>query len=174
MTKYFTVPGLGGSGEKHWQTWLEATQPDFQRIEQQNWNEPDIDLWVKDLDSQLENYDINEVILVAHSLGCLTVAEWTKRTNKKPKGALLVAPPDIEVVRKGLNPDMFQEKPLQKLDFSTVLIASMTDPWATIDTARNYADCWGSKFINIGDAGHINAISGHYEWYGVLPILHSI
>ncbi|WP_414672829.1 alpha/beta hydrolase [Lacibacter sp.] len=36
------------------------------------------------------------------------------------------------------------------------------------------ADNWGSEFINIGNAGHINAASGHTKWDKGLSILNKI
>lgn len=35
MTNYFIIPGLGNSGDEHWQTFFEQTGNNFQRIVQQ-------------------------------------------------------------------------------------------------------------------------------------------
>lgn len=174
MTNYFIVPGLGGSGPKHWQTYFEKTGENFQRIEQKNWDAPDINEWTETIEKAIEAYDPQTVVLVGHSLGCLTIASWALRYNKKIKAALLVAPPDIDLVSEKLQTRLLDRISLTKINFKTVLVASTNDPWATIEKAESYADKWGSKFINIGAAGHINDLSGHYEWKQGLEILHSI
>lgn len=173
MINYFTVPGFGGSGANHWQTWLEITQQNVRRIEQSDWNAPDIDRWVENVDKILSGYNPSTVVLIAHSLGCHTVAEWARRTGKQLRGAMLVAPPDIDVVRNGLRV-LQHENPLVSLPFQTVVVASTNDPWADIKTAENYSKIWGSRFVNIGDAGHINADSGHFEWQQGVELLLSI
>jgi len=174
MINYLIIPGLGGSGAKHWQTWFENTQPNFKRVEQKNWNEPDIDEWVHVIDTAIDNYERDSVVLVAHSLGCLTVSEWARQHNKKIKGAMLVAPPDINIVHNVLKTNLFDRSPVVKLDFPSVVVASTTDQWSSILNAQSYAQKWGSHFVDIGDAGHINADSGHCEWTKGLEILYSI
>ena len=173
MTHYFIIPGYGGSGENHWQSWFEESGENFQRIAQKDWNNPDIDDWTSTLDKTLAEYKPESVVLVAHSLGCLTVAEWAKRYNRSVKAALLVAPPDTDLLQKKLQKDLFPQIPLKKLNFPTKLIASTNDPWATIEKAEFYARHWGSELVNIGQAGHINDLSGHYEWEQGLELLYS-
>ncbi len=170
-TNYLTVPGLGGSGSDHWQTYFERTQHNFKRVIQKDWDKPEIDEWVQNLDNVISAYPSESVILVAHSLGCLTVVEWAKRYNRKIKGAFLVAPPDINILETHLERKLFDQIPDIKLKFKSVLVASTNDHWATIDRAKKYAEMWGSEFVNIGAAGHINNLSGYGEWNQGLEIL---
>jgi len=174
MTNYFIIPGYGGSGSEHWQSYFENTQPNFQRIVQKDWNNPNINEWAEKVEKTIAGYDAESVVLVAHSLGCLTVAEWASRYKKKIKAALLVAPPDVDLLNEKLQKKIFENVPLDKFDFETVLIASSNDPWASIEKAEYYATNWGSKFINIGQAGHINDLSGHKEWKQGMEILYSL
>ena len=174
MTNYFIIPGYGGSGADHWQTYFENTQENFQRIQQRDWDNPVIDEWVENVEKAISGYDLETVVLVAHSLGCWTVAEWAKRYNRKIKGALLVAPPDAVLVQEKIHHCIFTEISIQKINTKTILVASTNDHWATIDTAKGYADSWGSEFINIGDAGHINNLSGYGEWNQGLEILKAL
>ena len=174
MTNYFIVPGLGGSGVNHWQTLFEKSEKNFQRIEQKNWDAPDLNEWSDNIDKAISAYDPQNVILVGHSLGCLTIATWAIHYNKKIKGALLVAPPDIELLREKANIVLLDKISTSRINFPTILVASTTDHWATIERAESYANNWGSKFINIGAAGHINDASGHGEWKEGLDILYSI
>ena len=170
-TYYFIIPGYGGSVPEHWQTYFEKTQSNFRRINQKDWDHPDINEWVETVDKAIEGFDPASVVLVAHSLGCLTVAVWVKRYNRKIKAALLVAPPDTDVVNQKVQGKLFEESPIQRIPFPTILVASTNDPWASIQKAEFYAQHWGSEFINIGAAGHINAQSGLGEWKQGLQIL---
>lgn len=171
MENYLIVPGLGGSGIDHWQTYFENTQENFHRVYQKNWDEPVISEWIENLDKAVSGYDPETVILVAHSLGCLVVAEWAKRCNKKIKGALLVAPPDKEILQAKIDKRLFDEKPNKRIDFKTIVVASTNDEWASIEQAETDAKSWGSDFINIGKAGHINHLSGFGKWDQGLEIL---
>jgi len=171
MTNYFIIPGYGGSGSDHWQTYFEETQTNFQRIEQRDWDNPNIVEWAETVDKAIAGYDPESVVLVAHSLGCLTVVEWAKHYNRKIKAALLVAPPDTDIINEKVERDLFKESPTYKIAFPTTLVASTNDPWATIEKAQFYAEKWGSQFINIGEAGHINNLSGFGKWDEGLEIL---
>ncbi|MDD3078489.1 MAG: alpha/beta fold hydrolase [Paludibacter sp.] len=171
MNNYFIIPGYQGSGPDHWQTWIEKTQPNFQRVQQRDWDCPNVDEWVANVEKAIEGYDPDTVVLVAHSLGCLTVAEWVKRYNRRVKAALLVAPPDDELIRRRVNENIVSEAPVHKLPFRSTLVASTNDPWISIEKAKFYADKWGSEFVNIGDAGHINGLSGFGAWEQGLEIL---
>jgi predicted alpha/beta hydrolase family esterase len=102
------------------------------------------------------------------------VAEWARRYQRKIKAALLVAPPDTNLLNEKLAKELFPKIPLSKLNFPTKLVASTNDPWATIEKAAFYAQSWGSEFINIGQAGHVNDLSGHYEWNEGLELLYSL
>jgi len=174
MTNYFIIPGYKGSGPDHWQTWIENTQTNFQRIHQKDWDHPNIHEWAENIDKAIAWYDPESVVLVAHSLGCLTVAEWVKRYNRKIKAALLVAPPDTDVIRKKVDGSLFEESPTHSIPFRTTLVASTNDPWISIEKAEFYARNWGSEFINIGEAGHINNLSGYGEWEEGLEILRKL
>ncbi len=174
MNQYFIIPGYGGSGPDHWQTYFEETQENFQRVDQKDWNNPDIAEWAENIDKAIAGYDPDSVVLVAHSLGCLTVVEWARHFNRKIKAALLVAPPDTEVLHQKVEKTLFEESPRDKILFPTTLVASTNDPWATIERAQFYAEKWGSDFINIGEAGHINNLSGYGIWDEGLEILNRL
>jgi predicted alpha/beta hydrolase family esterase len=44
------------------------------------------------------------------------------------------------------------------------VVASANDPLGSLAHAKHCAIAWGSTFVDIGLAGHINADSGHGEW----------
>ena len=45
-----------------------------------------------------------------------------------------------------------------------MVVASTSDPLVSVDRARGFAADWGADFQLAGDAGHINAASGHGPW----------
>jgi uncharacterized protein len=171
MKNYFIVPGLGNSGLEHWQTFFEKSGGNFKRIEQQEWDAPSCKDWIEAIDKAIEGYDPSTVILIAHSLGCCTVAHWAATFNKKIKGALLVAPSDIESPAYTFTSTGFTPIPLNKINFKTIVVASDNDEWVSIDRAKLFANNWGSAFICIGNAGHINTVAGYGEWIEGLAIL---
>ena len=89
------VPGYMGSGPEHWQRQWERADPAIERVEQEDWARPERSAWVSRLDEYLGD-DPHDTILVAHSLGCSTVAAWAAQKNagSSVAGALLVAPAD--------------------------------------------------------------------------------
>jgi predicted alpha/beta hydrolase family esterase len=174
MIRYFTIPGFGNSGPQHWQTYFERSGENFQRIEQEEWNAPACKDWILTIDKAITGYDPATIIFIGHSLGCATIAHWAKKYNKKIKAAMLVAPSDIESPHYTFPINGFNPIPKDKINFPTIVIASADDQWVSLDRAKHFADNWGSKFINIGNAGHINAASGHYEWQEGLEILKTL
>lgn len=157
------VPGIGNSDHAHWQTLWESANPEFIRVQQRDWHTPSCEEWVNVLEQTVA--EIRESpVLVAHSLGCLCVAHWAARTSLKIKGALLVAPPNPE--GNGFPPEAsgFFPVPLNSLGFSSIVVASSNDAYGSLEFARACALGWGSRFVNIGAAGHINSDSELGDW----------
>jgi uncharacterized protein len=171
MTNYLIIPGLGNSGEEHWQTYFETKADNFIRINQKEWDAPNCEDWIKTIDVALANYDLSTVVLIGHSLACTTIAHWAKRYVKKIKGALLVAPSDVDVPGYNFPTVGFSPIPSEKISFKTIVVASTNDEWVTIERAQHFANNWGSEFINIGEAGHINTAAGFGKWDEGLKLL---
>lgn len=174
MTHYFIIPGLGNSGLDHWQSYFEKSGDNFKRITQQEWDAPDCADWVNTINSVLSNYDLSTVVLIGHSLGCVTIVHWAAQFSQVIKGALLVAPSDVETPQYTFPAKGFTPIPTQKIGFKTIVVASDNDIWVSSDRAKYFADCWGSEFINIGKAGHINVASGYGQWAKGLEILKTL
>lgn len=170
-TNYFIVPGLGNSGPEHWQTFFEKSGNNFQRINQQDWDSPRCEDWISTIDKTVSNYDLSTVVLIGHSLGCSTIAHWAAKYKRQIKGAMLVAPSDLEAPQYTFPATGFAPIPLDKIDFKTIIVASADDVWVSLERAKLFAESWGSEFINIGNAGHINVASGFTNWQEGLEIL---
>jgi predicted alpha/beta hydrolase family esterase len=171
-TRFFIVPGLGNSGPDHWQTYFERVHPEFTRIAQREWDAPDRTEWVTTIEQVLAGEDLSQVVLIAHSLGCITVAHWAATYGHRIKGALLVAPSDVETPHYAAFPTTgFGPMPLQRLPFPSKVVTSTTDQWVTEARAQQFAEAWGSELIVVGAAGHINASSGYGDWPAGLELL---
>jgi predicted alpha/beta hydrolase family esterase len=171
MTHYYLVPGLGNSGPRHWQTYFEQSSASFTRIQQTDWDAPVCSNWVETVDHALQDADLSNTVLIGHSLGCSTIAHWAARYNKTVKGALLVAPSDVENPVYTFPVTGFAPVPLDKINFKTLVVASSDDQWVSLERAQFFAAHWGSELLNIGDAGHINADAGFGEWEEGLEML---
>lgn len=158
------VPGLGGSGEEHWQTHLERSFPGAARVQQDDWDRPDLPKWMDRLARAVAERP--GAILVAHSLGCpLVVHLAVQEPNLPVAAALLVAPADVESARH--TPDHtrgFAPIPRLRLPFRCGVVASTNDPFIELERAWTLAQTWGAEFINVGACGHINVASGYGPW----------
>lgn len=154
------VPGWRNSGPEHWQSlWMQAL-PHAERVEQDDWLMPQREDWVRTLE-QLILSRPEPAIVVAHSLGCITTTHVSAPAAARIQSALLVAPADPE--RRAHLVD-FAPVPYQALPYRSVLVASTNDPYCPIRLAGAYARAWGSEFVRLPNAGHINVESGHGHW----------
>lgn len=161
--KILVLPGLNNSGEEHWQTLWEK-QFGFTRVEQRDWDTPVCSDWIETLDNKIRSLHAPDIILVGHSLACCTIGYWAKHYDRKIKGALLVAPSDTEAASFPTGTAGFTPMPLNRLPFPSITVTSTNDYYVTTDRARHFANAWGSEFITIGEAGHINTASGLGAW----------
>jgi uncharacterized protein len=164
-------PGLNNSGEKHWQTLWEKRYPQFIRVDQKEWDKPVCSEWISHLDNVVQSKEVDNVIIVGHSLACATIAFWSREFKRKIKGALLVAPSDTEADSYPEGTTGFKPMPLVKLPFRTITVMSSNDKYVSIERAKVFANAWGSDLVNIGDAGHINAESDLGFWEFGLELL---
>ncbi|MGI5169349.1 RBBP9/YdeN family alpha/beta hydrolase [Spirillospora sp. CA-253888] len=166
MIHVLTVPGYQSSGPAHWQTlWERADPARFTRVEQRDWDLPEVADWTAALDEAVAARP-EPVLLAAHSLGCVTVARWAAERPERAsavRAALLVAPADVERL-----PDLplgsFAPISRARLPFPATVVASQDDPYMAFDRAKDFAAAWGAEFVDAGAAGHINADSGLGEW----------
>lgn len=158
------VPGLGNSGPEHWQSAWQRKHPDFIRVEQANWDNPDFADWLKRLDSAIAAC-ASPPLLVAHSLACSLVAHWVERHEGLLHGALLVAPADVDS-ESHTPPETrgFRPMPLARFACPAIVVASRDDPYVDFARARFFASRWHARFVDAGALGHINSASGLGDW----------
>lgn len=174
MTNVFVLPGLGNSGDQHWQTLWQSLHPEWLRIMQDDWDTPNCADWVRRIDVTLGSVPEGTAVLVAHSSSCAAVAHLAETTVHRIKGALLVAPSDPLSSAYPPGPKGFAPVPLARLPFPSIVVASENDEYVSLPQAQKYAEAWGSCFVNIGARGHINSASNLAEWHEGLALLETL
>jgi uncharacterized protein len=172
LSPVLLLPGLYDSGPQHWQTLWMKGRPGFRRVEQRDWEKPDVADWIANLDAAVIEAG-PAALLVAHSSSCALVAHWAARA-RPIRGALLVAPSDPEAPSYPAGPTGFAPMPLARLPFASTVVASTDDPYVSLDRAREFARAWGSALVEVGPVGHINSASGLGEWPAGLALLDAL
>lgn len=178
------VPGFHGSGAAHWQSWLARQHPNTIRLTNVDWESPKIEIWAQEIIRLLKKAK-HPVWIVAHSFGCLASVFAGALYPEKIAGALLVAPADPKrFCKQGLietnallhnqQTNLAAEIVTIQNQFPSLVVGSMNDPWLKFSDAIDLANDWGSKFINLGNAGHINVESGYGAWPEGLNLLKTL
>ncbi|WP_061178221.1 RBBP9/YdeN family alpha/beta hydrolase [Caballeronia pedi] len=164
------VPGLRDHVDDHWQTLLERRLTRARSVPPLEHDKLSCAARVAALDAALAQID-GPVVLVAHSAGVMITVHWAQRHTRQIHGALLATPPDFDApMPPGYpSPDILQREgwlpvPRARLPFPSIVAASTNDPLARIERVEELAHAWGSRFVDIGAAGHLNPASGHGEW----------
>ncbi|MBL7781750.1 MAG: serine hydrolase family protein [Saprospiraceae bacterium] len=171
--QYLIVPGYGDSNAQHWQTYFEHQLPNARRVVQKDWEHPICTDWVQAIDEAVAACSDSDVILIGHSLGCIAIVHWAQQSAVPIRGALLVAPADLENPHEDLPLNGFTPIPLHSLPFPSLVVASSNDSWAAPERSRFFAEKWGSDFLTLENAGHINSDAGYGDWPAGLQLLGS-
>lgn len=159
---FVIVPGINGSDESHWQSvWEAEWGPSASRFTPSSWDDPDLDDWCQALD-RAESHD---VVLVAHSLGCLAATEWVRRAARPGvRGLFLVAPPDYIRPDFPVEAATFTKLTPAPVDIPGLVVYGDDDPYCTPEASVELANGWGLPHVSAGTSGHINSASGLGGW----------
>jgi predicted alpha/beta hydrolase family esterase len=180
--KVLIVPGYQGSGDAHWQTWLERNLAGCERVSGIDWSKPSLPRWVEKIGRAIDA-STDPVWVIAHSFGCLASAAAIAQQPTRIAGAILVAPADpqrfssegVRYPREETNaPSIANLLPQHALNINGLLVASQNDPWLALDDARIWARRWRLPLMNAGYVGHINVDSGFGPWPLLLSLLHAL
>ncbi len=168
------VPGLRDHVEDHWQTHAARALPGSVTVEPLTTDRLSRAARVAALDQAIEAVD-GDVVLAAHSAGCLMVARWAAspagRANTRVIGALLATPADVENPLPAGYPtlaDLGENGWLpiarEPLPFPALVVASRNDPLADFARVEGFAASWGAQLLDAGDVGHLNPAAGYGPW----------
>ncbi len=165
------VPGFHGSGEAHWQSWLEKELPAARRVSGIDWERPIVHNWAAAIIRELDS-NTQKSVIVAHSFGCLASAMAIANRPHHVAGVILVAPADPQRfgyygTRENEHadyPSIAELLPERSLEVPGMLIGSRNDPWMKFAHAHAWSKRWNLAFHDAGFAGHINVESGFGPW----------
>ena len=164
------LPGWQNSGPGHWQSLWAERFAQAVRVQQDDWHNPVRRDWVASITRTILDQP-GPVVIAAHSLGCIATTHLPPEAAARIQGAMLVAPADPE--RRSVLAD-FAPVPYQPLPYRSILVASSNDPYCPVRTAGAYARAWGSEFVRLQNAGHINIEAGFGAWPLGLALLQSL
>ncbi len=157
-------PGFENAGPQHWQTHIQRKYENTTRVEQQNWTNPERDIWIAQLEKTVAQI-AGDLILVGHSCGANVIAQWAEQHDaQRVKGALLVAPADIDDVHAMKEIQVQRPLTTLALPFPSIVISSDNDGHITEQRARYFSQCWGSQFVLIPGADHFQTEAGFGDW----------
>ena len=134
------VPGLGDSGPSHRQSIWQARNMSCRRVMQRDWNVPNLEEWLKNLETGVREAEA-PIVIFAHSLSCSLVAHWLcLGSSERVAAAMLVSLADADSDAH-MPPEArtFSPVPLDPLPVRAMVIASSTDPYVDISRARLFA-----------------------------------
>lgn len=171
------VPGWNGSGEGHWQTWLEeqlraagreTVRPGFADVDA-----PDLPEWLAALRATLAGQPADGYDVVAHSLGAVLWLHHAADPGATPRAArvLLVSPPSprtaVPEVAAFFPPPLDVDAVRRAAD-GTVLVAGSGDPYLPEGVAAAYGLPLKMATTVVDGGGHLNVDAGFGEWPAVL------
>lgn len=116
-----------------------------------------------------------ELLVFAHSLGCLTWLHISQSEILKEPASrvMLVAPADPDLCGEVPDFQMNLSAPevksaAHKAANSTLLVGSDSDPWLPRGIEKTYATPLDLPFVLIPDAGHFAIEEGWTPWQGVI------
>ena len=170
--KVYIIHGWGATPNVNWFPWMSRELIkrgiDVEVPQMPDTENPELGNWLKKLDKIIGESDEN-VYLVGHSLGCVTILKYLEKVNKKVGGVILVAGflnslgiPEIE----NFTETQIDFEKINKLNTRIVVINSDNDPFVPIEEGKILRDKLGAKLIIMENAYHINEGNGFFE----LPI----
>lgn len=164
------VPGLRDHAEDHWQTHAARAFPGSVTVAPLTQDRLSRAARVAALDAALHAID-GDVVLAAHSAGCLMVAHWALAPTRPIKAALLATPADVEhPLPPGypsfadLSANGWLPIPQARLPFPALVVASRNDPLARFERVAGMARDWGAELHDAGEVGHLNPPAGFGPW----------
>ena len=179
MKRVVIVHGYEGRPEGGWKPWLKKElEEDGFFVEvpaMPNPDFPNLQEWLSCLEKTINGLE-EEIFLVGHSLGCISIVRFLETLPEEIKvgGAVFVAP----FLRKLEIPKIveFTENPLEvkkakKHLLKNISIISEDDPTVPLDIAMDFANKMGSEIVIDNGKGHFGQKSGIKELSSALEAI---
>ncbi len=171
------LPGWGGSGPDHWQSWLAGrlaeSGRDVRFPELPDIDHPKLPAWLAAFKTTLADLPPDGFDVVCHSLASVTWLHHAVDPGDSPRPArvALVAPPspstDIPEIATFYPPPLDIDAVRRAAD-GTVLVAGDDDPYCPEGITEAYGRPLKIATTIVPGGGHLNAESGFGEWPAVL------
>ena len=174
------VPGLRDHVEDHWQTHAARAIAGSVTVEPLTTDRLSLAARVAALDAAL-NAISGDVIIAAHSAGCLMVAAWAQQPTRTVRAALLATPADVEnplppgyPVIADLSAHGWLPIVRSPLPFRALVVASQNDPLCAFAKLETLSQCWGAELHDAGMVGHLNPPAGFGAWPQALALIEQL
>ena len=120
------------------------------------------------------------LMLIAIAIGPLAVPHWWERNRNKLVVAAVLAAPILMLYLRWRPAAILATAEeyvsfivllgglyviaLLRLACPSIVVASDDDIYTSLNRAEAFARAWGSRFVRLLRAGHINSASGHGDW----------
>ena len=157
------VHGFSGKANNGWRKWLgeKLEKKGYQVFQPQMPNPrfPKLEKWLETLSLTIGKPG-NDLILIGHSLGCITILRYLERTNQKIKAVILVAGfssnSGLPII------DAFTKKQLnwakiKKSCSKFICFNSTNDPFVRLSEGNNFNKKLNAKLIIMKEKGHLSS-----------------
>ncbi len=171
MKRAIIVHGFKGKPDTNWKPWLkqqlELNDFSVNVPEMPNTDNPLVDEWVRKLSETVGSFGSDEIYLIGHSLGCITVLKYLETLSQEQKVKLCVF-----VAGFGRRFDSYQgghdsffEQDLDwdkivKHSDNLIAIHSRDDPSVGYKELTVFEDKLNAKTILLDDMGHFSSQDG--------------
>jgi predicted alpha/beta hydrolase family esterase len=156
------VPSIGGAAEGDWPSRWRSKLSTARFVHPADPRERRRQAWIEAVAGAAREAT-RPALFVGHGIGAAAVADaGAALKGADVRGAFLVAPPDEKGLVRLVGADWTPTR--MPLPWPSVVIASRNDPYAAYDAVAALASDWGADLIDAGQAGGLDAASGHGPW----------
>ncbi len=156
------VPNIGGAADGDWPSRWRAKLSTARLVHPQNSADTRREAWTEAI-ARAAGGATRPALFIGHGLGAAAIADAGRALDGAGvRGAFLVAPPDERGLERLAGVDWTPAR--APLPWPSVVIASRNDPLGVYDAVAALAADWGAELIDAGEAGGLDAASGHGPW----------
>lgn len=174
MKRAIIVHGFKGKPDTNWKPWLksELETKGFQVEipEMPNTDHPQASAWVAKLASAIGEMGSDEIYLIGHSLGCITILKYleTLSDDQKIKACIFVAGFTKRFEGYNGGHESFFENELNLRHIKThvdtiIAVQSEDDSNVGFEELKDFGDSLGARTIAVTDMGHFSSADGVFE-----------
>ncbi len=185
MKKIYLVHCWDGTSKDGWYPWIDEKLTNDNckviRFDMPNTANPQIDEWVKALDSKVDTLDEN-TYFIGHSIGCQTIMRYLQTKEICKIGGILFVAPWLELLPEAVSDDesynTAQPWLNNPIDFNKVkfftnninCIFSTDDYFVSLNQEKEFKNKLNAKTCIIENKGHISQDDDVYELNEILNL----